>query len=165
MQDGRPTHRLGPPSSSSNCCPRPPAADDAAGARESLRSGAFSGVRDNVRAVGEYAQQAGAKDASGLVNGFFRKLEAFDLVLYRAVKADERPDEADAEAKLQESVEALAALIATVPADVLERSRRVLEKVKGTGGGAGAGAGEGAAPAGPQPQTEDVELLQELLNV
>ena len=50
-----------------------------------LRSGAFAGLRDNIRALGEYAVQNGAaKDAGTLVQGFFRKLEAFDLALYRA---------------------------------------------------------------------------------
>lgn len=60
---------------------------DLTSSRDALRSGAFSGLRDNIRALGEYAVQNGAAaDAGALVNGFFRKLEAFDLLLYRAAQ-------------------------------------------------------------------------------
>jgi hypothetical protein len=87
-----------------------------------------------------------AADASALVNGFFQKLEGFDLLLYRAVKEGTPVDGPEAERRLQEAAAGLAALIATVPEDVLARSRAVLEKVRGPAGGAGAGGA--AAPAG-----------------
>jgi hypothetical protein len=55
---------------------------DPAEARQLLRSGVFAGLRDNVRAVGEYASER-ARDESGrdLVRGFFTELEGFDAAL------------------------------------------------------------------------------------
>eukprot|EP00878_Enallax_costatus_P036935 GHUV01041566.1.p1 GENE.GHUV01041566.1~~GHUV01041566.1.p1 ORF type:complete len:164 (-),score=42.35 GHUV01041566.1:61-552(-) len=126
-------------------------------ARQLMRSGPFSGLRDNIRALGQYAStptdQGGSglseKDASALVSNFFRALEDFDLVLYNAVreaKAAEKKagDDADklaqldpaagldkqvAAEKLHAAVEQLDKLVATVPEGVLSRSREVLEKV------------------------------------
>lgn len=44
-----------------------------------LREGAFDGLRDNIRALGEYAVQNGsAKEAPTLVKGFFVALETYD---------------------------------------------------------------------------------------
>lgn len=51
-------------------------------------------MRDNIRALGQYATQPAAEggagmseaDASQLVQAFFRALEDFDLVLYNAVR-------------------------------------------------------------------------------
>lgn len=148
--------------------PRPTPAADPARAREQLRVGAFSALRDNVRALGEYAQQSGAvKDAGVLVNGFFRKLEAFDLLLYRVVKDQAELDGEEAEGKLLEAADALADLIATVPADVLERSRKVLDKVQGRSSSEQVAGGEApaVAPEAKQLSPEDVELLNELLTV
>ena len=149
-----------------------------------------------MRAVGEYAAANGAvasaSEASALVAAFFRKLEDLDLLLYRAVKdgsgdaggAGAALDAAEAEARLGAAADALAALLATVPADVLERARAVLGKA-GDAPAAAAGAaaaaaaasaaaaaapdaaaaaaGGAAAPAAPSP--EDVELLNELLTI
>ncbi|WIA40892.1 hypothetical protein OEZ86_004554 [Tetradesmus obliquus] len=142
-------------------------------ARQLMRSGPFSGLRDNIRALGQYASTPAAeggsglpeKDAQQLVSGFFRDLEEFDLVLYNAVReAKAAQDKADKEArkksesededeeksesseavvvdpaigldkeaaaaKLAVAVQQLDKLIATVPEDVLTRSREVLEKV------------------------------------
>lgn len=59
-----------------------------------MRSGAFSGLRDNIRALGQYAATPAAEGGSGLeekeaqqlVSGFFRALEDYDLMLYNAVR-------------------------------------------------------------------------------
>ncbi|KAF6254920.1 hypothetical protein COO60DRAFT_272556 [Scenedesmus sp. NREL 46B-D3] len=73
-------------------------------ARQLMRSGPFSGLRDNIRALGQYASAPAAeggsglpeKDAQQLVSGFFRALEDFDLVLYNAVReAKAAQDKAD----------------------------------------------------------------------
>jgi hypothetical protein len=118
-----------------------------------------------VRALGEYAVAGGAApDAAALVNGFFRKLEEFDLPLYRAVKDGAPIDGPASEARLQEAADALAALIATVPEDVLVRSRAIIDKVKGRSGGSSGVGGGGGAPQQPQ-SAEDAELLNELLTV
>lgn len=130
-----------------------------------LRSGPFSGMRDNIRALGQYATQPTAEGGAGLseadatqrVQAFFQSLEAFDLVLYNAVreyklqqqKADKQSgndddedavvvidpavglDKTAAAEKLQVAVQKLDQLIATVPADVLSKSEQVLAKVMG----------------------------------
>ena len=55
------------------------AGKDPAAARTLLREGAFEGLRDNVKALGEYAVANGtAKDASTLAGTFFLALEAYD---------------------------------------------------------------------------------------
>lgn len=145
-----------------------PAVTDPSTARQLLRSGPFSGMRDNIRALGQYAAQPAAEggaglseaDASALVQGFFRALEDFDLLLYNAVreykqqqqKVDKERnkgtndsdsdsvavvdpaaglDKAAAAEKLALTVQQLDKLIATVPADVLAKSEQVLAKVLG----------------------------------
>lgn len=74
------------------CCL--PAGKDPSAARQLLRSGPFSGMRDNIRALGQYAALPAAEggaglseaDAGQLVTGFFRALEEYDLLLYNAVR-------------------------------------------------------------------------------
>lgn len=143
-----------------------PAAEKAPSeARQRMRSGSFSGLRDNIRALGQYAStptdQGGPglseKDASALVSKFFQALEDFDLVLYNAVreaKAAEKKagndadklaqldpaaalDKKVASEKLQVAVEELDKLVATVSEDVLSRSREVLQKVTSKAAAAG----------------------------
>lgn len=74
------------------CCL--PAGKDPSAARQLLRSGPFSGMRENIRALGQYAALPAAEggaglseaDAGQLVSGFFRALEEYDLLLYNAVR-------------------------------------------------------------------------------
>lgn len=52
-------------------------------ARSLLREGAFIGLRDNIRAVGEYAADSIGKDtAKARVAGFFKAIEAVDQILF-----------------------------------------------------------------------------------
>jgi hypothetical protein len=122
-------------------------------------------MRDNIRALGQYATQPAAEGGAGLseaeatqrVQAFFQSLEAFDLVLYNAVReyklqqqqADKQSgkdededavvivdpavglDKTAAAEKLQVAVQKLDQLIATVPADVRTKSEQVLAKVMG----------------------------------
>jgi hypothetical protein len=76
----------------------PTTARDPSAARQQLRSGPFAGIRDSIRALGQYAARPAAaggsgaaaqlseQEASALVQGFFQALEDFDLVLYSAVR-------------------------------------------------------------------------------
>lgn len=72
----------------------PPVVESPTTARQMMRSGAFSGLRDNIRALGQYAATPAAEGGSGLeekeaqqlVSGFFRALEDYDLMLYNAVR-------------------------------------------------------------------------------
>lgn len=77
------------PPNKHTCTSQPPQVQysDARAARDLLRSGAFSGLRASVRALGDYSVLNGtAADASSLASGFFRSLEAFDQVLNTAVR-------------------------------------------------------------------------------
>lgn len=87
--------------------PAAPAVQDAEAARGLLRSGPFSGLRDNVRAVGQYAGQASSQEQGDtLVGGFFTNLQDFDFVLFTAVrsKAEVAPE---AKEKLDATITAL----------------------------------------------------------
>ncbi|KAG1663207.1 hypothetical protein FOA52_011300 [Chlamydomonas sp. UWO 241] len=123
-------------------------------ARTLLRTGAFSGLRDNIRAVGEFAEQApGAtkESASNLVSTFFIELSDYDYALFQGIKSEEDFNKEKATAKFTGALAALDALLATVPADVMARAREVYGaaaakasappgSVEAAGGGAGAGA-------------------------
>lgn len=120
-------------------------------ARALLRSGPFSGLRDNIRAIGEYAVAGGAPDAQGLVASFFKELEALDLLFFQGAReqklalikrqgsSDEGSedaaaplptlDEAEASAKLGATIAALDTLLATVPEDVTARAQALLDGV------------------------------------
>ncbi len=56
-------------------------------ARDLLRQGAFDGLRESIRALGSYAEtnNPGTQSAP-LVQGFFRCLEDYDLVLAVALR-------------------------------------------------------------------------------
>jgi hypothetical protein len=89
-------------------------------------------MRDNVRAVGQYAAvpaaQGGAGlpelEASQLVQGFFKALEDFDLLLYNAVreyKQQEKKAAADGPGSTEGSTAAAKAAGAVDPAVGLDR--------------------------------------------
>jgi hypothetical protein len=49
-----------------------------------LRDGAFSGLRDNIRAIGDYAgQQIGKDAAKAQVAGLFKELDTLDGMLFQ----------------------------------------------------------------------------------
>ncbi len=91
-----------------------------------------AGLRDNIRALGEYAVQNGVQTESAaaeLVKGVFRSFDAFDRVLDAAIRDKEATfDVAASEVKVNEAIKALDGLLATVPNDILEKSRAVLKK-------------------------------------
>lgn len=73
-----------------------------------LRSGAFSGLRASVRALGDYAAERSlGKDAAGaLVTGFFVELEGLDFELLKAVR-EGRTATDDAQQRLNGTITAL----------------------------------------------------------
>lgn len=110
-------------------------ASDPVEARIELRSGAFEGLRDNVRAVGEYAAESGSSSSSNSgsrnssssesVKSFFESVQKLDYELFAAAREKRDPSSATAEA-LRAGVAALDALLATVPAADLEEARRLV---------------------------------------
>lgn len=142
---------------------------DATSARALLRSGAFRGVRESVRAVGEYATEAG-QPGGDLVASFLRELEAFDARMRVAEREQEKKgDDDDTEntennnkGAEEAAVAALDALVATVPSETVERARQVVASaVEGAGGAAPAAAAP--APVGRGGGSADPALIEGLL--
>lgn len=102
---------------------------DPADARQLLRSGVFSGLRDNVRSVGEYASDRSGDDTGrNLVRGFFTELEGFDSALRQAQR--EGQDIEEARKKLDSSVAALDKLLATVPPEAMSKAQQVVAAIE-----------------------------------
>ncbi|GFH20487.1 predicted protein [Haematococcus lacustris] len=72
-------------------------------------------------AVSEYASQP------ELAPAFFRSIEDFDQLLAVAVRSSSNVEGEAAQAALAASLRSLDQLLATVPADIMDRSRTVLE--------------------------------------
>lgn len=132
-----------------------------------------SGLRDNIRAIGEYAARDGRTTEVGpLVTGFFKALEGYDQLLLNALR-DKTPVEADKlDACIADLYAAFDKLIATVPADILEQAQRVLdvtmakaavrqeEPAGGAEGGAEGGQGGAGAVVVDQEAAELLQLLR-----
>jgi hypothetical protein len=115
-----------------------------ADARRLLRAGAFAGLRENVRAVGEYAADADAARGAALVTGALGALEALDGALLVASRGggEEGGGGDAARAALDALGAALDALLAAAPADAAARARAVVAALEdGAPGGSGGGAG------------------------
>lgn len=99
-------------------------------ARKLLRTGSFAGLRDNVRAVGQYAAKASGKEAGDtLVAAFFGALQEFDYQLLQATRSKESLGP-EARKKLDASIVALDELLATVPADEMASAQRIVDAIR-----------------------------------
>ncbi|GIL52577.1 hypothetical protein Vafri_8401 [Volvox africanus] len=126
------------------------AAKDVGAARDLLRQGPYSGLRDNIRAIGEYAARDGRTNEVGpLVTGFFKALESYDQLLYDALRERTTPRPEDVEARIQDIDSAFDRLLATVPADILDRANQVLEVAAAKAAGGVAGAASSSPDASP----------------
>lgn len=108
---------------------------DPGGARKLLRSGIFAGLRDDVRAVGEYAsQKEGGNAATGaaLVSGFFKPLEQLDFLLNSDAKQGKPGDGEEERKALEETIVGLEALLNSAPDSVLKRAQSVVDSFKET---------------------------------
>ncbi|KAK9909058.1 hypothetical protein WJX75_006607 [Coccomyxa subellipsoidea] len=109
--------------------------EDPVEARVALRSGAFEGLRDNVRALGEYAasnKSASEQEAKELVERAFGALQDYDFELFQAIRNKEKVKDS-AGAKLQGAVNALDGLLATVPDNDLNQAKEILEAIEAGG--------------------------------
>lgn len=103
-------------------------------ARKLLRSGAFSGLRENIRSVGEYVSREQENEALGkkLVANFFSELQAVDFALLSATRSQGEGSGLDIDATrshLHATVKALDALIEQVPVDIVEKSKSIAAAV------------------------------------
>lgn len=159
VQDPAPSTRSTTPPTYTHAHNPTLAVDDPVEARILLRSGAFEGLRDNVRAVGQYAEQAGVPGAAALVPDFFKAVQALDFELFSAIRA-QAPVGPDTDARRVDAVAALDRLLDTVPDDVLATARKVVDVAAGgrvvEGGAAAAtgGAGSGAGVDDLLPRVE-----------
>ena len=101
-----------------------------ADARQQLRSGAFSGLRDTVRSVGEYISREKNDEALGkrLVAGFFKELEAIDFALLNATRS-ETLDVQGIRSHVDGCVKAIDALVAQLPEDIVSKAQGVAKAV------------------------------------
>lgn len=126
---------------------------DPEAARKLLRSGAFAGMRDNVRSLGEYAsQRAGNSSGTELVKGFFTELEGLDNALREAIRGDSGLP-ADAPKRIDLVIAALDRLLDSVPPKDLAQALRVVESIRALDEEAAAAEAAGA----------DAALLDKLL--
>ncbi|PNG99611.1 hypothetical protein TSOC_014606, partial [Tetrabaena socialis] len=118
-------------------------------------------LRENIRAIGEYAARDGRTSEVGpLISGIFRALESYDQLLYGALLAKTPVVSEDLDAAIQELYGAFDRLLATVPADALERAGRVLEVAGAKAKAAEAGGGGGsAAEADADAEAADLVML------
>ena len=101
-------------------------------ARELLRSGAFSGLRENIRSVGEYVSREKGDEALGkkLVASFFSELEAVDFALLSATRSQGSGlDVEGTRTRLDGSIKALDALVGQVPEDIVEKAKGIAAAV------------------------------------
>lgn len=101
-------------------------------ARELLRSGAFSGLRENIRSVGEYVSREKGDEALGkkLVASFFSELEAVDFALLSATRSQGSGLDVEAtRTRLDGSIKALDALVGQVPEDIVEKAKGIAAAV------------------------------------
>lgn len=105
-----------------------------ADARSQLRSGSFSGLRENIRSVGEYVSREKGDEKIGkkLVGTFFGELEAADFALLSASRSEDGKRAelvVEARARLEGTIKALDDLISELPQDVVEKSRSIAAAV------------------------------------
>lgn len=103
-------------------------------ARELFRSGAFTGLRENIRSVGEYVSREKGDEALGkkLVAKFFSELEAVDFALLSATRSTGEGSGLDIDAtraRLNGTIAALDALIGQVPENVVEKAKGIAAAV------------------------------------
>lgn len=124
---------------------------DAQAARTLLRKGSFSGLRDTVKALGEFATDAGmpTEKAQQLVNNFLMSLQVLDNTLITSLRSKVPvPDIADKQ--MEKTIQDLDSLLATVPPQQVEQAQQLLDEVK-------------AFFADPPQNDKDVQALKQLI--
>ncbi|XP_057832735.2 uncharacterized protein LOC131043539 isoform X2 [Cryptomeria japonica] len=126
--------------------------------RSLLRSGPASSLRINIRAVAQYASEAGnGKVASDAVDECLSALEDLDSLLLRASRDDLRASTEAMKIKVNTAVVALDRLLQTVPSSMLDKGKAIARAYRETidptlqqGGG-------------KEKLEPDIKLLEEIL--
>ncbi|KAJ4708893.1 Apicidin F synthase [Melia azedarach] len=99
-----------------------------ANCRSQLRSGPAASLRVNIRAVAQYASDAGnGKTAFDDVDQCLRALEDLDSLLLRASRNEGRTSVDSMKAKIGTALNALDSLLQTVPSDVLNKGKAIAD--------------------------------------
>lgn len=104
---------------------------DAQAARTLLRKGSFSGLRDTVRVLGEYAAQGGMSQAEAqrIVDTFLRSLQKLDDTIISSARS-KTPVPESAGKEVEQAVQDLDRVLATVPPKEIEQAQQLLDEVK-----------------------------------
>ncbi|XP_050220541.1 uncharacterized protein LOC126670763 [Mercurialis annua] len=96
--------------------------------RSLLRSGPAASLRLNIRAVAQYASDAGSGDAAfNDVDQCLRALEDLDSLFLRASRNDRGASVESMRAKISVSLNALDSLLQTVPGDILQKGKAIAD--------------------------------------
>lgn len=96
--------------------------------RSILRSGPAASFRSNVRAVAQYASDAGkGKTAFDDVERCLRAVDELDSLLLRASRNDRDASAKLMKEKISVAMDALDSLLQTVPSDVLDKGKVIAE--------------------------------------
>lgn len=99
-----------------------------ADSRSLLRSGPAASLRVNIRAIAQYASEAGnGKVASDAVDQCVSALEELDSLLFRASRNDSKASIVTMKSKVQMAVAALNRLLQTVPSPVLDKGKVIAD--------------------------------------
>lgn len=122
--------------------------------RSYLRSGPASSLRTNIRAVAQYASEAGdGKSAFDAVDQCIGSLEDLDSLLLRASRNDSSASVQKMRDKIESAVTALDRLLSTVPSQILEKCKAIVAAYKEST----------LMPPGPEQVDADTKLLESLL--
>ncbi|KAJ4833612.1 hypothetical protein Tsubulata_022460 [Turnera subulata] len=96
--------------------------------RSLLRAGPAASLRVNIRAVAQYASDAGdGKTAFNDVDQCLSALEELDALLLRASRNDQGASVKSMKAKVEVALDALNSLLQTVPSDVFEKGKAIAD--------------------------------------
>ncbi|KAJ8767337.1 hypothetical protein K2173_017381 [Erythroxylum novogranatense] len=99
-----------------------------ANCRSLLRSGPAASLRVNIRAVAQYASEAGkGNTAFNDVDLCLRALEDLDSLLLHASRKDQEASIESMKAKIGVALNALDSLLQTIPSDVLDKGKAVAD--------------------------------------
>ncbi|KAK2645013.1 hypothetical protein Ddye_020208 [Dipteronia dyeriana] len=120
--------------------------------RSQLRAGPAGSLRVNIRAVAQYASDAGnGKSAFDDVDQCLRALEELDALFLRASRNDEGASVKSMKANIGIAINALDSLLHTVPSEVLDKGKAIADAYRTLD--------EGADPEIFDPEIKQLELI------
>ncbi|KAK3213250.1 hypothetical protein Dsin_017956 [Dipteronia sinensis] len=120
--------------------------------RSQLRAGPAASLRVNIRAVAQYASDAGnGKSAFDDVDQCLRALEELDALFLRASRNDEGASVKSMKANIGIAINALDSLLHTVPSEVLDKGKAIADAYRTPD--------EGADPEILDPEIKQLESI------